>query len=257
MIRRLLRSLRPRAARYFRRRVFARGIDETARTTGARALILAPHADDEAIGFGALIARKAAAGTEVLIVIATDGRHSEREAEIGADELARVRHAEALEAAAAVGLPPTAVRFLDFEDGTLEQNRAPLLEAIRAIAAELRPDEIFAPNPDEHPDHRVLGQVAQAAFATSNDARLYEYPVRYWGRVPWVVPATTKLDAIRRLILDPITEWRRRPAMLVETGEFLPQKHAALAAYSGEMASVVYFVFQFADANYEAFFPLN
>lgn len=257
MIRRLLRSIRPRTAAYFRRRLLARGIDATDQAAAGRALILAPHADDEAIGCAALIARKAAAGTEVVIVIATDGRHSERSLEIGPDELARVRRIEAVEAAGALGLDPGAVRFLDFEDGTLDANRGPLGTAIAAIEAEVQPDELFAPHVDEHPDHRTLSEVARDTLLNSTRASYYEYPVRYWGRVPWVTRASNPLHVIAEIILDPIREWRRPRAMLVRTADHLDAKRAALSVYAGEMESVGHFVYPFALTEYEAFFPIT
>jgi len=257
LIRRLLRPLRSKAARYFRRRLLDRGFDGTEGAAAGRALFLAPHPDDEAIGCGALIARKAAAGTEVVIVISTDGRHSERADEIGPEELARVRRIEAVDAATAMGLEADAVRFLDFEDGTLEVNRGPLREALVAIEAEMRPDEIFAPHADQHPDHRVLNEVARTTFAGTSNARFYEYPIRYWGRVPWVVRPPGKLQSMLGLIVDPIREWRRPPAMLVSTKGFEDQKFAALTAYDGEMKSVGYLVYEFAAIGWEPFFPIT
>lgn len=257
MIRRLLQPIRPRTAQYFRNRLFARGVDLTGRATAGPTLILAPHADDEAIGCGALIARRAAAGANVVIVIATDGRHSEREQEIGADELARVRRLEAIEAAVAMGLGRDSVRFLPFEDGSLPNQRAALSTAIREIEAELQPSEIFVAHTDEHPDHRTLNEVARGTLVAATSARLYEYPVRYWTRVPWVTRSSNASRALLEVIADPIREWRRPPAMLIQTAGYLDQKHAALAAYAGEMASVGYFVYQFADQQYEAFFPIR
>lgn len=253
-MRRLLRSLRPRAATYFGKRVFARGIEATEELTPGRALILAPHADDEAIGCGALIARKAAAGTEVVIVIASDGRASMRAADVGGDELARLRRIEAIDAASALGLPPEAVRFLPFEDSTLDQNRAPLLEAIKRVAEEVQPDEIYSPHADQHDDHRTLSEVGRTAFA-GGTARFFEYPVRYWVRSPWVLPQPNRLQALIHFVLDPIREWRRPRAMLVQTGEYRAQKLSALAVYGGEMENVGHFVYEFADTEYEAYFP--
>ncbi len=223
--------------------------------TPGRALILAPHADDEAIGCGALIARKAAAGAEVVIVIASDGRAAKRADEIGGDELAGLRRREAIEAAAALGLPPEAVRFLEFEDSKPDQNRRPLLEAIRRVAADVQPDEIYSPHADQHADHHTLSEVARVAF-TGGPARFFEYPVRYWVRVPWVQPQPGRLKALIHLVVDPIREWRRPRAVLVRTGEYRERKLDALAVYAGEMANVGHFVYEFADTEHEAFFPL-
>lgn len=255
MIRRLLRPLRPRIARFFQRRLIARGVDQTASIATGRALILAPHPDDEAIGCGVLIARKAAAGTEVTVVIATDGRRGKRALTVGADELARVRRGEAIEAGRALGLEPNAIRFLEFEDGSLDGQRDRLLEALRELIADLEPDEIYAPQVDEHNDHRTLSEVARLAAGTTA-ARLYEYPVRYWGRVPWVVAAPGRIGAAAELVLAPLREWRRAPAVLIRTEGFHERKLAALGVYAGEMQAIGEFVLPYANAGYEVFFPV-
>ena len=71
-----------------------------------RAVVLAPHPDDEVLGVGGLLALPARAGSRVLIVAVTDGEASHP----GSDALppgllARTRATETLAALAALGLP--------------------------------------------------------------------------------------------------------------------------------------------------------
>lgn len=60
--------------RVWQRATHAAAIDRTATTADRPCLVLAPHADDETLRCGALIARKRASGTPVWVVVATDGR---------------------------------------------------------------------------------------------------------------------------------------------------------------------------------------
>jgi LmbE family N-acetylglucosaminyl deacetylase len=253
----VLRSrLRPRAARWFQRRLLARATDVTATIGNGSALILAPHADDEAIGCGALIARKTAAGASVTVVIATDGRNAMRSRETGSVELARIRRLEALEAGAALGVPADAIRFLDFEDGTLDRQRDALRSAVERIVAELDPDEVYAPHADAHPDHRTLSEVATQLLGRIERPRLFEYPVRYWTRVPWIDDHAGRLAKIVHLLRDPIDEWRRPPAVVIRSDGYAEQKLAALAAYAGEMRFVGSLAYPYAQSGYEVFFPV-
>ena len=135
MIRRILRRIRPRVARYFRRRVISRGRDMTATIAAGRAVVLAPHPDDETIGCGVLIARKRAAGTDVQVVIATDGSAGRRARRLGGAALAELRREEAISACAALGVEADAIHFLNFADGQLEKGRATLEEQLSALLA--------------------------------------------------------------------------------------------------------------------------
>src|SRR5688572_7184307 len=71
--------------------------------TGAdRVLVIAPHPDDEAIACSGTLLRHLAAGEEVVVAVATDGRLSKQAAT--PDEMAAVRRDEALLAARLLGV---------------------------------------------------------------------------------------------------------------------------------------------------------
>jgi LmbE family N-acetylglucosaminyl deacetylase len=95
---------------------------------GTRALVVAPHPDDESIGAGGLLRRL---GPHATVVVVTDGdgyldgvnqilRNARPAA--AADFLAYGgrRHDEAAAAVAALGLPAGSLRFLGFPDGGLD-----------------------------------------------------------------------------------------------------------------------------------------
>lgn len=176
-----------RAARALLRGLLARRahLYETAGLT-LPTLVVAPHPDDETLGCGGLIARKAAAGAQVRVVIMTDGASSHRRLMAPA-RLAALREEESAAAAAALGLPAHALVFLRFPDRRLGDHRAAAADAVRRLLAEARPREIFVTHRAEPPaDHRAANLIVRKALAAAGlDARVYEYPVWLWRRWPW------------------------------------------------------------------------
>ena len=133
-----------------------------------RYLFIGPHPDDIEIGAGATAAKLAAAGKKVTFLICTDGRFGLENAPAGTapEQLAVLRKEEAVAAAKALGVSD--VRFLGLSDGAFYE-RAELLEGVLRTVGEVKPQLIFAPDPDTgaecHPDHLAAGKAAkQAAF---------------------------------------------------------------------------------------------
>jgi LmbE family N-acetylglucosaminyl deacetylase len=124
-----------------------------------RILVLAPHADDEVLGVGGAMARWAAEGHEVTVVVVTRGQPPlfTVEEEDRCQEEARSAHR-------LLGVAHT--RFLDLEAGALDRYRhrelnAHLEEAVRAAA----PDEVYLPFPgDLHLDHQLVFHSAMVAL---------------------------------------------------------------------------------------------
>ena len=78
-----------------------------------RALILAPHPDDESLGCGGLIAACCQAGKPPIVAILTDGGMSHPGSKAyHRERLVRVREAEACDAASILGLPQDRLIFL-------------------------------------------------------------------------------------------------------------------------------------------------
>lgn len=129
-----------------------------------RYLFLGPHPDDIEVGAGATASKLAAAGKRVTFLICTDGRYGLEHAPQGTtpEQLIELRKAEALASARALGV--TDVRFLDFSDGgfyDLEE----LVKAAARVVGEVKPQIIFAPDPDVtsecHVDHRRTGEASK------------------------------------------------------------------------------------------------
>jgi LmbE family N-acetylglucosaminyl deacetylase len=165
------------------RHMRARAEDVTDAAVRRRCLVAAPHPDDEVLGCGATIARKRAAGTEVRVLFATDGRHARVDG-LSPQAIAELREAEARAAARRMGVAPDALIFLGWEDGSLARREDELRVRLAVEIARFAPDEIYAPcRFDAHPDHEALGRAAAAA-ARSRSTPLLEYPVWFWT-TPW------------------------------------------------------------------------
>jgi LmbE family N-acetylglucosaminyl deacetylase len=187
-------------------------------------LVVAPHADDETLGCGGLLAARAQPPGAVQVVFVTDSAGSP-EARPAAGQAAR-RGQEALAALQVLGVPATAAHFLNAPDGRLnrltpEETRQ-ILASLERLLRTLQPADIFVPyrggGSSEH--DATTGLLRQALAATGLQARVWEYPVWAW----W--------DA-RRLA----GQWRRpRENFRLPLGELRDRKRRALACHASQCA---------------------
>ncbi|MGN8083817.1 MULTISPECIES: PIG-L deacetylase family protein [Variovorax] len=178
---------------------------------GARAVVVAPHPDDEVLSVGGLLAQLndegdgGDGGARVAVIAVTDGTASHPgSTEWPVERLAMQRPRESRLALRRLGLSIEPVR-LGLPDGGLAPLRGTL--AARLVSL-LRPrDVVFTTwRGDGHPDHEATGQ-ACALAAASAGARLVEVPVWGWhwarpgdARMPWQHAVRLDLDedAVRR-----------------------------------------------------------
>lgn len=215
--------------------------DDTDASTARRSLVLAPHPDDETIGCGATIARKRSAGTDVRVVLATDGRFSHRSAVLSADGLARVRASEFAEACARLDVPEHERVALGFEEGSLGDRMSEVVARLRVQIVDFAPDEILVTSAlDWHVDHRMLNRaLCLAVGAVESPQLVREYPVWAWADGPWANrPGRSALRSAADLIAEPVAAWRAAGATYVRTGPYLARKRHALQAYRSQLTSL-------------------
>lgn len=128
-----------------RRRAASLAVDVTSASGAGRALVLAARPGDEVLGCGALIARKRAAGTDVVVAVVTDGRHLRRSRVLPPAARAARLAREATEAAGMLGVGPADVHHLGFEEGALHRGYAELVAAVAKLLGEVGPDELLVP----------------------------------------------------------------------------------------------------------------
>jgi len=132
-----------------------------------RALIVAPHPDDETIGAGALILKLRRAGAHVEVLVVTDGGASHRNsASFPRPRLIRERGREVRRAVALLGVSAARLRLGGFPDGGLDTlDRAGRARLTRLVARYRRCDLIVMPVPDDaHPDHRDAARACRRRY---------------------------------------------------------------------------------------------
>lgn len=194
----------------------------------ARAVVVAPHPDDEVLAVGGLLALLARAGTRVEVVAVTDGEASHPGGSVPTADLARRRVAETRAALAALGLPAV-VHRLGLPDGGAMALEQPVSDALQ-----LDPSTwLLGPWQGEgHPDHEAVGRACVQA-ADRDGARLLAYPVWTWHwacpddlRVPWrqalQVPLPAGVRAAKRRAVAAFASQLRPLGPLVTDAPVLP-----------------------------------
>lgn len=126
-----------------------------------KALIIAPHPDDETLCCGGSIVSLL---PNVRVVIVTDGRYGAPSDELrGTDELVQIRKEETKRAMSILGVKDYI--FLDFIDTTLREKKNEVKDKLLSIITEYYPDLVFSPSPlDNHPDHYTIGEIIKDIY---------------------------------------------------------------------------------------------
>jgi LmbE family N-acetylglucosaminyl deacetylase len=203
-----------------------------------RTLVFAPHPDDEVLGCGGTIALKVLAGAAVQVVIMTDGRTSHASF-INAQTLVRMRHAEAIDASARLGLDASAYTFLDFEDNRLRDHATSAQQRVAEILARFDPEHVFVPHRhDRLPDHvATFDIVTSAVRAHDKSMTLFEYPVWLWNTWPWSANfprGRSMLLGVPRLLRD-VASLALGCRTRVDIRPVLQRKLDALAQYRSQV----------------------
>lgn len=136
-----------------------------------RALAVYAHPDDADVACGGTLGRWARGGSEVHLVVCTDGGRGTRDTALSPAELVTIRAAELAEAAELLGL--ASHRVLGWPDGELDDGRE-LRGELVAIIRSLRPQAALGHDPTavffgqdyfNHRDHRAAGWALLDALA--------------------------------------------------------------------------------------------
>ncbi len=141
-----------------------------------RFLFIGPHPDDIEIGAGATAAALVQAKKQVTFLIVTDGRYgTDNCRELEGDDLARKRQEEAVASARVLGVSD--VRFAALSDGGF-YTKGELLEAIAKVVSDVKPQILFAPDPnvtsEGHLDHLNVGNAVRNLAVFSGNPGIME-----------------------------------------------------------------------------------
>lgn len=196
-----------------------------------RTVVVAPHADDESLACGGLLALLARQGVEAHVVVVTDGAASHvGSAAFPPKRLAALRAAEVSEAVRRLGHGERTY-VLGLPDGAAPLPGQPGFDAavdvLRDLLARLAPATLVLPwRHDPHPDHVAAYLLADAAAPAG--VRRIEVPVWAWHR------------GDRPPAADTHTAWR------LDVSSVRAEKAAAVAAHVSQTTALI------ADAD-EAF----
>jgi LmbE family N-acetylglucosaminyl deacetylase len=185
---------------------------------GARAVVVAPHPDDEILGSGGTLAVLASLGYQPVLVAVTDGTASHPGSAYWTPaRLLAVRPGESAAALGRMGLAHAQIVRLGIPDGRIGDFGTLLRGLLETL---LRSDDVVLSTwcGDGHPDHEACGRAAVAA-ATAVGATSMEMPIWAWH---WSRPG------------DPRFPWQR--ARRISLGpEAVERKARAIAAFESQV----------------------
>lgn len=201
--------------------------EEVAPPTGPVLAVFA-HPDDAEISAGATMAKWAAAGREVHLLILTNGDRGSSDPAADRAELARARAVETEAAAGVLGL--ASAQVLGTHDGELENVPEVRADVVRAIR-ELRPDTVLTCDPTawifenryyNHRDHRTAGEIAlDAVFPAAGNPHFFAEQLAG--------------DMRPHDVADVWLGWSNEPTHHEDVTGFLATKLAALAEHASQV----------------------
>ncbi|WPO97993.1 PIG-L family deacetylase [Pseudomonas sp. HR96] len=179
---------------------------------GKRAVIVAPHPDDEVLGCGGLLQQLAELGRSILIISVTDGSASHPGSALWPSQrLSVVRPQESAQALHRLGLPLHSLQWLrgGFADSGVAGQEAELREFLERY---LRADDVVFSTwrEDGHTDHEAVGRASHQA-AQACGCTFHELPIWTWH---WASPEDSQVPwyRARKLHLSPQMVARKRHA---------------------------------------------
>jgi LmbE family N-acetylglucosaminyl deacetylase len=180
-------------------------------------LVIAPHPDDEILGAGGTIAKRALNGDEVYVCVVTKGCEP-----LFSEESVRQVRSECKNADEFLGVKETI--FMDFPAAMLETvPRYKLNDEIVKVVQKVKPDEVYIPHRgDMQLDHKMIVDAAMVALRPKYDhvvKRIYAYETL--SETGWDIPNTVN-DFI--------------PTVYEDISDTLKQKLAAMNIFQSQLA---------------------
>ena len=193
-----------------------------------RIIVFAAHPDDETLGCGGTILKKASEGFEIIIAVMTDGRHSLSKSfgilnHPSPGEMIQIRKQEFSEAAQILKVPEDNRFFFDFEDGALTQHTEEATKKVTDLIDQFRPVEIYYPYVrDSNTDHQAASHIIDDVVANMNLSTFqYQYSI---------AQTFYRLGPIASKLLN----YFYHHLVFVDVSKFVKQKEAAIHKYNSQ-----------------------
>jgi LmbE family N-acetylglucosaminyl deacetylase len=191
-------------------------------------MVFAPHPDDETLGCGGTMMKRAGEGYEVVVVVMTDGKYALLK-EFGGDsnptpeELKKIRKEEVIRATERLGVSNKNLLFLDFEDGGLGERRKEVEKKVIELLREYSPVEVYFPYvKDTNADHHIASLIIRGSIEKLGlPVRGYQYSI--FQKYARVGP-----------VKDRFLNIFRRNLVCVDISQFLQQKKAAVKEFRSQ-----------------------
>ena len=200
------------------------------------------HPDDAEISAGGTLAKWAAAGREVHLLVLTNGDRGSSDPALDRAALAETRRVETETAGAVLGLAGT--RILGVHDGELE-NTNEIREVVVRRIREVRAQTVLACDPTawffdnsyyNHSDHRRAGEIAlDAVFPGAGNPHFYSEHLT----------EGLELAAVRDIWLG----WTNEPNHREDVSAHFRTKIDALAAHASQLAEGIAFFEGFLETD--------
>jgi LmbE family N-acetylglucosaminyl deacetylase len=212
--------------------------DEAPRPRTGPVLGVFAHPDDAEIAAGGVMAKWAAAGRPVHLLILTNGDRGSQDPDASRKELAATRRVETEAAAELLGL--VTARVLSTHDGELE-NTSLVREAVTRRIREVRAETVLSVDPTavffenryyNHSDHRTAGWIAlDSCFPGSGNPHFFS---EHLGE-----------GLQTQDVYDVWLGWSNEPNRTEDISGFFDTKIAALAKHDSQLTEGVRFFDEF------------
>lgn len=141
-----------------------------------RVLAIGAHFDDVEFGSGATLSKWSKSGTQIEILVMTDGSKGTWDEGQDGHALALIRKEEQIASAKVIG-EDVQVKWLNWIDGELHHSQRTIAQVTAEIRA-FKPDLVVSHDPWKryrlHPDHRNCGQIVIDAVVAARDPHFYK-----------------------------------------------------------------------------------
>lgn len=188
----------------------------------SKVLVVVAHPDDEILGMGGTIAKYVSSGSEVALLIVTDGSTSQYKDNPHLAEILEEKKQETLKAADILGI--SKIFYGGQPDMKLDITEHTAVNAsIEAVVDEFQPDIVYTHfDGDVNKDHQCVFQSTLVACRPVPGQKIKElYSFSVPSSTEWS-PQNTKTVFVPNVFVD-------------ITGEFAEKKYAAMAAYAAEL----------------------